>query len=94
VLVPETSKFAAFHPDVTAILVNAVFTVDRTTELLAIDVLYVLIATIVIVYWVDETNPFTVAGELVIPVCTTVVPLVGTAVAVYDVTIPEGGVNV
>lgn len=70
------------------------FTVDWTKEPLADEVEYALIAIMVIVYCVDETNPFTVAGELVIPVCTTVVPLVGTAVAVYEVTIPEGGVNV
>lgn len=35
-------------------------------------------------------NPVNVTGELVIPVSITVEPLVGTAVAVYDVTVtPE-----
>ena len=68
--------------------------VDCIIEPLDVDVLYALIAVIVMVYCVVPTNPVTVAGELVIPVCTTVVPLVGTAVAVYDVMIPDGGVNV
>ena len=58
-----------------------------------------LVATIVILYWVDATRPVILAdvAALLIPVNITVEPLAGTAVAAYDVIATlcpsTGGVN-
>ena len=58
-----------------------------------------MVAVNVILYWVDATRPviLAVVPAPLIPVTMTVLPLTGTAVALYDVIVtpPEtvGGVN-